>query len=230
MARDSVDALRTMSTRSIGISDAVFGYLLNHASESPLLTRLREETASMPEARMQISPEQGAFLGWLVQTIGARRTLEVGVFTGYSSLAVALALPSDGRVLALDVSEEWTQVARRYWQEAGVLHKLELELAPAIATLDAHLTRGEAGTYDFAFVDADKENYLGYYERAVELLRPGGVLAVDNTLWSGKVADPSVTDAGTVAIRAVNERARTDARVRSALVPVGDGLLLVTKC
>ncbi len=219
-----------MSTRSLGISDSVFDYLLAHASEPPLLTRLREETARLPEARMQISPEQGAFLGWLMLTLGARRTLEVGVFTGYSSLAVALALPSDGHVLALDVSDEWTRVARRYWREAGVSQKVELELGHAIDSLDARLARGEAGTYDFAFVDADKENYPGYYERAIELLRPGGVLAVDNTLWSGKVADPSVTDAGTVAIRAVNERARTDSRVRAALAPIGDGLLLVTKC
>lgn len=219
-----------MSTRSVGISDSVFDYLLAHATEPPLLTRLREETARLPESRMQISPEQGAFLGWLMVTLRARRTLEVGVFTGYSSLSVALALPDDGQILALDVSDEWTQVARRYWREARVAHKLELELGPAIASLDARLARGEAGTYDFAFVDADKENYLGYYERAIELLRPGGVLAVDNALWSGKVADPAVTDPGTVAIREVNERARTDARVRSALVPIGDGLLLVTKC
>ena len=178
---------------------------------------------------MQISPEQGQFMALIARLIGARRCLEVGVFTGYSSLATALALPDDGRIVACDVSEEWTSVARRYWQQAGVTHKIELHLAPATDTLDALMAQGQAGTFDFAFIDADKTNYLAYYERTLALLRAGGLVLIDNTLWSGKVADPEVADADTVALRHFNEVLHRDERVDLSLLPLGDGLTLARK-
>jgi caffeoyl-CoA O-methyltransferase len=218
-----------MSTRTIGISDAVHAYLSAHSSEHPALAELRAETAPLQWARMQIAPDQGAFMSWLVRLIGARRTLEIGVFTGYSSLAVALALPEDGRIVACDVSEEWTNMARRYWEKAGVSHKITLELRPALQTLDALIAAGQKNTYDFAFIDADKENYVGYFERSLELVRPGGVIAIDNTLWSGRVADPLDNSEATVAIRAVNELVLADSRVSATLATIGDGLLLATK-
>jgi caffeoyl-CoA O-methyltransferase len=165
----------------------------------------------------------------LVQLTGARRCLEVGVFTGYSSLAVALALPDGGRIVACDVSEEWTTVARRYWSAAGVAHKIDLRLAPALETLEGLLAAGEAGSYDFAFLDADKENYLRYYELALGLVRPGGLIVADNTLWSGRVIDPSNGEAATVALRRFNETVHTDDRIDLSLVPVGDGLTLARK-
>jgi caffeoyl-CoA O-methyltransferase len=161
--------------------------------------------------------------------MGARRCLEVGVFTGYSSLAVALALPDDGRIVACDVSEEWTSVARRYWAEAGVAHKIDLRLAPALETLEALLVEGEAGCFDFAFLDADKENYLRYYEVVLELVRPGGLIVADNTLWSGRVADPANDEASTVALRRFNDFLHRDERVDLSLVPIGDGLTLARK-
>jgi len=219
-----------MSTRSISLTDALYEYLLSVSlRETELQRRLREETAANPMSRMQISPEQGQFMALLARLIGARRCLEVGVFTGYSSLAVALALPSDGSIVACDVSEEWTAVARRYWAEAGVERRIELRLAPALGTLDALLASGESGSFDLAFIDADKTNYLGYYERVLELLRPGGLVVVDNTLWSGRVADPEVADADTVALRHFNERLHRDDRVDLSLLPVGDGLTLARK-
>jgi len=219
-----------MSTRSISLSDDLYDYLLSVSlRESELQRRLREETAANPMSRMQISPEQGQFMALLARLIGARRCLEVGVFTGYSSLAVALALPADGSIVACDVSEEWTAVARRYWTEAGVADKIDLRLAPALETLDSLLAAGGGGSFDFAFIDADKTNYLGYYERALELLRPGGLVAVDNTLWSGRVAQPEVVDPDTVALRHFNERLRRDDRVDLSLLPVGDGLTLARK-
>src|SRR5690348_6950371 len=176
-----------MSNRTITLSDDLYGYLLDTSlREAPLLKRLRDETAAHPQARMQISPEQGQFMQLLVRLMDARRCIEVGVFTGYSSLAVALALPEDGRLLACDVSEAFTAVARRYWKEAGVERKIELRLAPALDTLELRLKAGEAGRYDFAFIDADKSNYPAYYERVLQLLRPGGLLLVDNVLWSGR--------------------------------------------
>jgi caffeoyl-CoA O-methyltransferase len=165
----------------------------------------------------------------LVRLMGARRCLEVGVFTGYSSLAVALALPDEGRIVACDVSEEWTSVARRYWAEAGVAHKIDLRLAPALETLEALLVAGEAGCFDFAFLDADKENYLRYYEHALELVRPGGLIVADNTLWSGRVADPANTEAATVELRRFNARLLADDRVDLSVVPIGDGLTLARK-
>ena len=219
-----------MSNRTITMTDALSDYLLaNSLREPALLARLREETAKLPDARMQISPEQGQFMQLLVGLIGARRCIEVGVFTGYSSLAVALALPADGRLLACDVSESFTAVARRYWKEAGVDNKIELKLAPALETLDARLKAGEAGLYDFAFIDADKGNYQAYYERTLTLLRPGGLLAVDNTLWSGRVLDSADHSVDTVAIRAFNQALHHDGRIDLSLLPIGDGLTLARK-
>jgi predicted O-methyltransferase YrrM len=197
--------------------------------EAPVLRRLREETASLPEAQMQISAEQGQFMALLVQLIEARRTLEVGVFTGYSSLAVALALPEDGRTVACDVSEQWTAIARRYWREAGVERKIDLRLRPALQTLDDLIALGQGGCFDFAFIDADKENYAEYYERALILLRPRGLIAVDNVLWSGRVIDPAVNDRDTVAIRAFNEKLKADQRIWLSMLPMRDGLTLAVK-
>jgi caffeoyl-CoA O-methyltransferase len=219
-----------MSRRSISLTDSLYDYLLSVSLREPdLLRQLREETAAYPAARMQISPEQGQFMALLARLMGARRCLEIGVFTGYSSLALALALPDDGRILACDVSERWTSVARRYWAAAGVAHRIELRLATAMETLDALLAAGEAGRYDFAFLDADKENYVGYYERVLQLLRPGGIVLADNTLWSGRVADPENAEATTVALRHFNEHLHRDERVDLSLVPIGDGLTLARK-
>ena len=219
-----------MSNRTIDLTDSLYDYLLSVSlRETDLQRRLREETAALPMARMQISPEQGQFMALLARLTDARRCLEVGVFTGYSSLEVALALPDDGRIVACDVSEEWTAIARRYWAEAGVAGRIDLRLAPALDTLDALVAAGGAGTYDLAFIDADKTAYLDYYERALLLLRPGGLLMTDNTLWSGRVADPEVGDADTVALRHYNEHLHRDARVDLSLVPIGDGLTLARK-
>jgi predicted O-methyltransferase YrrM len=197
--------------------------------EPDVLRRLREETASHPRVSMQISPGQGQFMALLIHLLRARRTIEVGVFTGYSSLAVALALPEGGRMIACDISEEWTAVARRYWREAGVEHKIDLRLRPALQTLDDLIALGRAGTFDFAFIDADKENYGIYYERCLTLLRAGGLIAVDNVLWSGRVADPSAQDKDTCAIRAFNEKLHADDRVWLSLLPVRDGITLALK-
>ena len=219
-----------MSRQSIGLDDRLHRYLLEASlREPPALARLREETAGHPRAGMQISPEQGQFMQLLLKLMGARRVVEVGVFTGYSSLAMALALPPGGRILACDVSEEYTAVARRHWAAAGVAARIELVLAPARETLEARLAAGEAGSYDFAFIDADKGGYLDYYERVLELLRPGGLVAVDNTLWSGAVADPGDRAPDTTALREFNARLRDDDRVDLSLVPIGDGLTLARK-
>jgi predicted O-methyltransferase YrrM len=219
-----------MSNRSIVLTDPLYDYM-NAVSlrEAPCLLALREETAAMSQHRMQISPEQGQFMALLARLTGARRCLEVGVFTGYSSLATALALPDDGRIVACDISEEWTAVARRHWRAAGVEQKIDLRIAPAVETLEALLAEEGEGGYDFAFIDADKGGYLGYYERALRLLRTGGLLLVDNTLWSGRVADPGVTDADTVALRQFNECLYRDDRIDLSLLPVGDGLTLARK-
>jgi len=219
-----------MSNRTITLSDGLYAYLLDTSlREPPLLKRLRDETAAHPQARMQISPEQGQFMQLLSKLIGARRCIEVGVFTGYSSLAMALALPADGRILACDVSEEFTSVARRYWKEAGVAGKIELVLAPATETLDARLKAGEAGSYDLAFIDADKANYANYYERILKLLRPGGLVLVDNVLWSGRVLDADDRSEDTAAIRNFNQALHHDERVDLSLLPIGDGLTLARK-
>ena len=219
-----------MSRRTVAVDDRLYDYILNHSvRELPLLAELRAETAKLPEAGMQISPEQGQFMALLVELIGARRTIEVGTFTGYSSLVVALALPPEGRVIACDISEEFTSVARRYWTKAGVAKKIELRLGPALETLDQLLASGEAGRFDFAFIDADKENYVAYYERCLALLRRGGLLTVDNVLWTGKVANPKVNDKDTRAIRALNDKIHGDQRVSVSLVSIGDGLTLARK-
>ena len=219
-----------MTKRSISLTDSLYDYLLSVSLREPdRLRRLREETAADPNARMQIAPEQGQFMALLVRLMGARRCLEVGVFTGYSSLAIALALPGDGRIVACDVSEEWTGVARRHWTEAGVAHKVDQRLAPALDTLEGLLASGEAGTFDFAFLDADKENYRGYYELALRLVRPGGLIVADNTLWSGRVADPANHEVTTEALRRFNECLHGDHRVDLSLVPIGDGLTLARK-
>lgn len=219
-----------MSSKTISLDDRLRDYLWQVTDREPaLLRRLREETARHPRAGMQISPEQGQFMTVLVELMGARKTLEVGVFTGYSSLIVALALPPDGRITALDVSEEFTSMARRYWAEAGVADKIDLQLAPATETLDRLLAEGQAGTYDFAFIDADKTNYDAYYERCLKLLRPGGLIAIDNVLWNGDVADPRENDPDTVALRALNAKVHADERVTMSMVPIGDGLTLARK-
>ena len=219
-----------MTRRTSHLSEELYAYLLDISlRELPVMRRLREETASMEQANMQIGPEQGQFMALLVELIGARSVLEVGTFTGYSALAMAVALPENGTLVACDVSEEWTAIGRRYWEEAGVAHKIELRLAPALETLDALLAEGRAGTFDFAFIDADKEGYDAYYERALELVRLGGLIALDNTLWEGKVADPAATDVDTEAIRAINAKLALDERVTLSLIPVGDGLTLARK-
>jgi predicted O-methyltransferase YrrM len=219
-----------LSTKSIGLSDELHAYLVEVGVREPMiLRRLREETAALPMARMQISPEQGSFMALLVGLINARTYLEVGTFTGYSSLAVAMAMPADGRLTCCDISREWTDVARRYWAEAGVQDRVDLRLGPAVDTLDALLAEGAAGSYDFAFIDADKPSYPAYYERILELLRPGGLLAIDNVLWSGRVADPAVDDEDTQALRDLNGQIASDARVQVAMLPIGDGLSLVRK-
>ena len=212
------------------VGEALLDYLKSVTVREPeILERLREETARDPMSEMQISPEQGQFMALLMHLIGARRTIEVGVFTGYSSLAVALALPEDGRVIACDVNEKWTAIARRYWREAGVEGKIDLRLAPALKTLDSLIEMGQGGTFDFVFIDADKENYSNYYERALVLLRPRGLIAVDNVLWSGRVIDPAAQDADTVAIRAFNEKLRDDPRVWLSMLAMRDGLTLACK-
>ncbi len=219
-----------MNLGRLGLSEALYDYILSVSLREPdVLRRLREETARMPLAIMQIAPEQGQFMALIVELMGAKRTLEVGVFTGYSSLAVALALPDDGHITACDVSEEWTAIARRYWAEAGVADKVDLRLAPAIETLDALLVDGQAGSYDFAFIDAEKTEYADYYERVLQLLRQGGLVAIDNVLWNGAVADPADDKEDTNAIRAFNEKLRDDDRVSLSLLPLADGLTLARK-
>lgn len=219
-----------MSNSSFILDERLYDYFLSASlREPPLLARLREETAADPMARMQIAPEQGQFMAWLLRLMGARRGIEVGVFTGYSSLCAALAMGEGAHLLACDVSEEWTAVARRYWAEAGVTERIELRLAPALQTLDAELDRGQAGSYDYAFIDADKENYAAYYERCLALLRPGGVVMIDNALWGGRVADPQVQDPETCAIRMLNPLLRDDERIDFSLLPLADGLGLCMK-
>jgi caffeoyl-CoA O-methyltransferase len=219
-----------MSNRTISVTEALWEYLVRETVREPaLLARLRQETHELPTAQMQIAPEQGGFMTLLVELIGARRTIEIGVYTGYSSLCVAMALPPDGKLVACDISEAWTQIAKRYWVEAGVSDKIDLRLAPALTTLDQLIGEGAAGSFDFAFIDADKGNYLSYYERCMTLVRSGGLIAADNALWNGSVADPAKNDDNTVAIREFNARVKNDPRVTMSLVPIGDGLLLARK-
>lgn len=219
-----------MSVATLAMTEALYAYLLRTTLREPqVLQRLRAETAKLPSGSMQISPEQGQLMALLVQLVGARRVLEIGTFTGYSSTVMALALPPDGQLLACDLSEEWTNVARRYWREAGVESKIELRLGPARATLDALIADGETGSFDFAFIDADKTAYDDYYERCLTLVRPGGLVAIDNALWSGAVADDTDQRENTRAIRALNAKIASDPRVTSSLVPIGDGLHLARK-
>jgi caffeoyl-CoA O-methyltransferase len=214
----------------LSIPDTILDYLrVASLREPPVLRRLREETASHPRANMQISAEHAQFMAFLVELIRAERTIEIGVFTGYSALAVALALPPSGRVVACDVSEEYTSVARRYWKEAGVENRIDLRLMPAIETLHRMIETDERGRYDFAFIDADKPNYENYYECCLELLRPGGVIMADNVLWSGRVADPSDQTADTVALRSFNEKLLADSRVTISMLPLDDGITLALK-
>ena len=219
-----------MAAGDLIIRDELLDYIQRVSLREPaILRRLRRETAALPCAAMQISPEQGQFMALLVQLLSARRTLEIGVFTGYSSLAVALALPDHGRIIACDVSEEWTSIARRYWREAGVESKIDLRLGPALKTLDDLIAKGQGGRFDFAFIDADKENYANYYERALVLVRPGGLIAIDNVLWDGKVIHPARNDADTRAIRAFNEKLHHDERIWLSMLPIRDGLTLACK-
>ena len=219
-----------MSTRTIGVSDQLYDYLLSvSVPADSLWERLRDETREVVGYNMQISPEQGQFMSVLVKMLGVQRAIEIGTFTGYSALCLARALPPEGRLIACDVSTEWTSIARRYWQEAAIDDKIELRIGPALATLDALIDDGQNASFDFAFIDADKENYVGYYERCLTLLKSGGVVGIDNTLWSGAVADASDQSDDTVAIRALNHLVFEDDRVDSCVLPIGDGLSLALK-
>ncbi|MEM9161969.1 MAG: class I SAM-dependent methyltransferase [Cyanobacteria bacterium P01_F01_bin.4] len=219
-----------MSTRNLPLDDRLYQYLRSvSVREVDVLRQLRQATASQPMAVMQISPEQGQLMALLVQLMGAKKTLELGVFTGYSALAVALALPADGQVIACDVSADYTAIAQRYWQMAGVAHKIDLRLGPALETLDQLRVEGHVESFDFAFIDADKRNYDSYYEKSLQLVRPGGLIAIDNVLWSGRVADPTVQDNRTQRIRALNEKIYQDPRVSLSLLPIADGLTLAVK-
>nr|WP_238718516.1 class I SAM-dependent methyltransferase [Petrachloros mirabilis] len=208
----------------------LYDYLLSVSLREPeILTQLRQETAQHPAGDMQTSPDQGQFMALLVQLIGAKKTLEVGTFTGYSTLWIALALPPEGRIVACDVSEAYTAIARRHWQTAGVAHKVDLRLAPALDTLEHLLNDGQADTFDFAFIDADKENYLAYYASCLQLIRPGGLIAIDNVLWGGQVADPTADDEATKVIRVLNQTLHSDRRVHLSMVAIADGLTLAMK-
>lgn len=219
-----------MSRDNAFIEPGLYDYIQSTTiRDDPVLADLREETARMAEAGMQISAHQGQFMSLLVRLMRASRAIEVGVFTGYSSLCVARALPDDGRLVACDISPEYTEIARRYWERAGVAAKIDLRIGPAIETLDGMIDRGEAGTFDFAFIDADKGNYPGYYERCLQLLRSGGLVLVDNAIWGGSVADPARTDAITSTVRELNAMVGRDLRVDVSLLPIGDGVLLARK-
>jgi len=218
-----------MAHRTLRLDDALYDYVLAHSiREHPAQVALREATKDHPHAGMQIGPEQGQFMALLARILGARRAIEIGVFTGYSALTVALALPDGGYLLACDVSDEYTRIGKPYWQAAGVAHRIDLRIGPALQTLDARLAAGETGSYDFAFIDADKTAYDAYYERCLELVRRGGVIAIDNVLWSGSVARPAKT-ADTQALQALNDKLHHDERIDLSLLPIGDGLTLVRK-
>jgi predicted O-methyltransferase YrrM len=219
-----------MPSQDLTIGDELWEYIRRVSLREPeLLRKLREETAQYPNSSLQISAEQGQFMALLMRLIRARRTIEIGVYTGYSTLAVALALPDDGRIIACDINEEWTSVARRYWREAGVERKIDLRIGRALATLDDLIASGQGNRFDFVFIDADKTNYANYYERALVLLRPGGLIGVDNVLWYGRVIDPAVDDPDTRAIRAFNEQIKNDDRVWLSMLPLRDGLTLLCK-
>jgi caffeoyl-CoA O-methyltransferase len=219
-----------MAYKTLCLSDDLYNYMKRVSIREPQILRsLREETSRDPMYMMQISPEQGQFMAFLIRLMGAVRTLEIGVYTGYSSLCVAMALPEHGKMVVCDISEEWTSIARRYWRQAGMSGKIDLHLAPALQTLEKLLGRDESGTYDFAFIDGDKENYDLYYERCLQLLRSGGLIAIDNVFWDGKVIDRDAYDEATMAIRALNEKIRLDERIDVSTIAIGDGLTLVRK-
>lgn len=219
-----------MSTFTINLTPHLHTYLLQHSvREHEVLKKLRETTQEMSTARMQISPEQGQFMGLLLEILNARKTLDIGTFTGYSALVAALALPEHGKVIALDINDEWTRIARKFWRKAEVDHKIDLMLAPAKESLAELIDAGESNTFDFAFIDADKANYDSYYESALELVKSGGIIGIDNVLWSGQVADSTVYDQQTRSIRALNEKIAKDERVSIAMIPIGDGLTLARK-
>ena len=219
-----------MSNQTIRLNNELNEYMVAHSvRENEIMRRLRAETGQMAMSGMQIAPEQGQFLRFMVSLIGAKRTIEVGTFTGYSALCVASTLPEDGHVFACDVSEEWTEIGRRYWDEAGVANKITLTIAPATQTLQSFIDQGQQGTFDFAFIDADKSNYDTYYEQCLQLLRVGGLIAVDNVLWAGAIVDESIQDTDTVALRVLNKKLHTDERVDISLVPIGDGITLLRK-
>ena len=219
-----------MSKQTTGLAETLADYIQSISLREPdILKQLREETVKLSMARMQISPEQGQLMALLVQLMGAKKTLEIGVFTGYSALAVALALPVDGKMIACDISEEYTAIAKDFWGRAGVSEKIDLRIAPALETLEKLITEGEAESFDLAFIDADKRNYENYYERALILLRPGGLILIDNVLWSGKVVDPTITDKQTQAIREFNQKLHQDSRISLSVVAIADGLTLALK-
>ncbi len=219
-----------MSRKTLNVDDQLYQYILdNSVRESDTLKSLRQRTGKMSKANMQISPEQGQFMRLLLNLMGATRVIEIGTFTGYSTLCMAQALPQDGRVIACDVSTEWTDIGKSYWEESGVADRIELRIAPALETLADLAEEGLSGKIDFAFIDADKTNYEAYYEHCLELLRPGGLIAIDNTLWSGSVADAADQDEDTVAIRELNKKLHHDERIELSLVPIGDGLTLARK-
>jgi predicted O-methyltransferase YrrM len=219
-----------MRRNSITLTEQLDDYIAGVSVREPeVLRRLREETAAVPMAGMQVAADQGQFMALLARLVGARRCLEVGTFTGYSALVVALALPADGWIITCDVDPKMTAIAQRYWAEAGVAGKIDLRLAPALETLDRLLAEGASASFDFAFIDADKTNYDGYYERALKLLRQGGLIVIDNVLWSGAVADPKRNDADTTALRALNRKLHRDERVDLSLLPIADGITLARK-
>ena len=219
-----------MSKRTLNLTEPLYEYLLSVSlRETDVMKALREETRRLPMAMMQISPEQGQFMRLLIKLMGAQRAIEVGTFTGYSALAVASALPDDGKLICCDIDRDWTSIARRYWRKAGVDHKIDLHLAPALETLQGLVESGQQGRIDFAFIDADKENYLKYYEQCLTLIRPGGLIAIDNTLWDGDVINQSNQTPETIAIRAFNQAIAKDVRVEISLLPIADGLTLARK-
>jgi len=219
-----------MGKQTLNLNDNLYQYLLSVSlKETPVQKALREETDKLEWSIMQISSDQGQFMALLVKLINAGKVIEVGTFTGYSALTLAQALPDDGAIVACDINEEWTNIGKRYWSEAGVAHKIDLRLAPALDTLNGLIQDGQSESYDFSFIDADKQNQLQYYELCLKLTRPGGLIAIDNVLWGGSVADPENQKEDTVAIRQFNEFVFTDDRVEISLVPIGDGLTLARK-
>lgn len=219
-----------MSDTTINLTPKLYDYMQENSLREPqILQELRVQTHKMSMSHMQISPEQGQFMGLLIELLQAKKTLDIGVFTGYSALAVALALPQDGKVIGCDINGEWTKLAQRFWEAAGMAQKIDLRLAPAVETLQGLIEEGNANTFDFAFIDADKANYPVYYEQALQLVRPGGLIAIDNVLWSGKVADLNINDRDTAVIRELNARIKEDKRVTMSMLSIGDGLTLARK-